>query len=300
MLLFAALFLISLLVVLLCEKTAVFVGFMDQPGHRKIHENITPRNGGLAIFLAVLFCILYFRIQLLYSLLLPMTLVFLGGVLDDIRKKTPAYVKLLFQSVAAFIFLFQLDLPWPMKGLLFIFQIGIINSFNLMDNMNGVTTFLSVGIISMLSIASAVISFEFLVCFFAACLAFLLRNYPKGKIFLGDQGSQFLGFLISAIFIIGFVDNKTVAVLGIGLSLFYYTLMICGVFSVFIADTFWVIFVRVRSKKSIFQGDQNHLTHKLIQRGFSKEFVPWILMGVQLPILALSVFVWLRFLGRST
>lgn len=297
MFLFALVFLVSFLVVLLSEKMAVFVGIMDQPGYRKIHENVTPRNGGLAIFLAVLFCVLYFRLQMFYALILPMTLVFLGGVLDDVRKKTPAYIKLLFQSVASFIFLFQLDLPWPIKVLLFIFQIGIINSFNLMDNMNGVTTFLSVGIISMLSLVSQMITFEFLVCFFAACLAFLIRNYPKGKIFLGDQGSQFLGFLISAIFIIGFVQNKIVDALGIGLSLFYCTLMICGVFSIFIADTFWVIFIRVRNAKSIFQGDQNHLTHNLSRHGVSKAHIPWILLAAQLPILALSVFAWQHFLG---
>lgn len=303
MFLFLSVFLVSCIVVLLCEKTAVRVGFVDQPGHRKIHQISTPRNGGLVIFLVVLLSVFYYKVKSFEVFVPSMSLVFLGGLIDDFRRKTPAFFKLIFQAAGSAIFLIQLDLPWFLKLFLFVFQIGITNSFNLMDNMNGVTALLSFGIMAVLFSLSRAMPMEFVICFFAASLAFLTRNYFKGKIFLGDQGSQFLGFLLSSLFITECLHHqifKPILSQGVWVQLLCTTLMIFCIFSIFIIDTFWVIYVRLRNGQSIFNGDQNHLTHNLHRKGVPKFFVPWVLMIFQWPILALSFRVWTYFVGSSS
>ncbi len=297
MVLFFTVFLLSLVVLLFLEKYSHKFGFIDQPGLRKIHQNAIPRNGGFVIFAACTMALILFKNNVLGVLLWPMAIIYSGGVIDDFRKETPVYVKLLFQCTGAFVFLYQMELPFALKVVLFVFQVAITNSFNLLDNMNGITIVLSSGLFVLFTYFSESLRNSFTVFYFASALAFLIRNYPTGKIFLGDQGSQFLGFLISSVFIITFI-NQPALNYGAFLNVFEVVMFIFGVFCVFIADTFWVMYIRTKNKKSIFQGDQNHLSHNLYKKGASALAIPWILAAVQITIGFLSLFVWQHLILR--
>ncbi len=295
--LFLLVFLNSLLILFLFEKYSERLGFLDPPGKRKIHSKNVPRNGGFVIYLSTIVCWCLYNPPSLNLIVIPTSIVFFGGALDDYLKSTPPILKLFFQAAGSWIFLQSLDLPLAIKLLLFLFQIGITNSFNLLDNMNGITSLLAMISLAAFSFFTGRIEVNYLIFFFAASLAFLIRNYPKGHIFLGDQGSQFLGFLISALFIQNFVNHDIIQNLS-SLQAAAYTIgMILAVFTVFISDTFWVIYVRVKAGQRIFHGDQNHISHNLRRMGFSVELVPFILALIQMPISFLSLFLWSRYWG---
>ncbi|MDO4587026.1 MAG: MraY family glycosyltransferase [Planctomycetia bacterium] len=169
---------------------------------------------------------------------------------------------------------FFVDIPWLTSLISIIWIIGLTNSFNLLDNMDALSAgvaaisalFLS---IVMLGFATNPLSGEpqlflggFLLILVAALLGFLLHNRPPAKMFMGDGGAYFIGFLLatttlSATFVGDNAPKQAILV------------PIC-ILAVPIYDTFSVIVIRLRNHKSPFEGDTNHYSHRLVRRGLSK------------------------------
>ena len=270
------------------------LGFIDLPNQRKIHAIGTPRNGGLVLFFLFLISSFFVEDHFIQLLRWPATIVFLGGLIDDYKKNTHALFKLSFQTCACLILILNMDVPILYKILFFFLTLGMTNSFNLLDNMNGITAFNSVLYFILFYFYSKPTGGPNLwLNLILGSIIFLYFNYIKGQIFLGDQGSQFLGFLISAYFSLclsqKIIQTDSLRLLGPVL------LITVGFFFVYIYDTLSVICIRLKNKKKIYEGDLNHISHKIHQAGLSKKWIPICITALQIPFIVLAYFIYNSF-----
>lgn len=200
------------------------------------------------------------------------TLIFGLGLLDDLRP-LPAKLKLFVQIIAAVIVWIAgiritlfIDIPAISLLLTIGWVVVITNAFNLLDNMDG----LSAGVALLAGLHLLLISAftghlfiaAFLAVFCGSAAGFLRYNFTPARLFMGDAGSLLLGFLLAVSAAAGtFCDylspahTALIPVLALGVPLF---------------DTLSVIIIRLRKGASIFVGDTNHLSHRLVRQGFSR------------------------------
>lgn len=295
MIAYAYTFLVALLVTFiltpLVKRFAVSVGAVDRPDARKVHHGLIPRLGGLAIYAGFMVSVI-FTIGFSYELLgivMGATFLILVGVLDDMYS-LPARVKLLGQIVAAAILVIFFDvsidwlvlpqvgmiyLPWLISIPLTIFWIiGFVNTVNLIDGLDG----LAAGIATIASVAIAMLAFQMgqwvaaaaMVAMTGSCLAFLQYNFNPAKIFMGDTGSMFLGYVIAAVSVMGSMKTAAAAVLIVPLV----------ALAVPITDTFLAIIRRRQAGVPVFSPDKNHLHHRLLASGLSQKQVVLIMYGL--------------------
>ena len=295
MVIFFAAMVLAIAVTPLAKKLALTTGTVDKPGARKIHSVPIPLLGGLGIYLAFILTVLvfgdFFRIPQLASIVLGASLVSFMGIWDDSKGLRPL-VKLLCQVVAAVILILS-DIyvsifPVPILNYLItiLWVVGITNSLNLLDNMDG----LSGGIAAVCSaffLLMAAVSGQYLVAMLAAailgaCVGFLRYNFNPASIFMGDTGSLFLGFMLAALGIKLRFDNTSVVtwmvpVIVLGLPIF---------------DTTLVTLSRLRrGLNPLTTPGKDHLSHRLVAMGMTnKEAVLSLyLMGGSLGLVAFYV-----------
>lgn len=261
------------------------IGAVDVPdSQRRVHKKPIPRLGGLAIFYGFLVALLCFaRIdQQLRGILIGALIIVGIGIIDDV-KQLRALIKLAAQILAAVIVVFHNVRITAISVPSFISESGILhlgvfsipitiawivivtNAVNLIDGLDG----LAVGISSIASFSLffiAILGGEQNVAIISAalaggCLGFLPYNFNPAKIFMGDTGSQFLGFMLSAICIQGLfkgyvIISFIIPLLILGLPLF---------------DTMFAILRRAWNHKPIMGADRGHLHHRLLDSGFSQK-----------------------------
>jgi UDP-GlcNAc:undecaprenyl-phosphate GlcNAc-1-phosphate transferase len=282
-------------------KLAFKIGAIDKPNHRKVHTRIMPRLGGLGIYAA--FIGGYFSIKpfipdgllrsydanLINALLAGGSIIVLIGALDD-RFELSAKVKLLGQIAAACVVVFGfgvkielLNLPfggsmqpieaWISVPLTILWIVGVTNAINLIDGLDGLAAGVSGIAIATIMVMAAVMGFAPVILLSAILLGgiigFLVYNFHPAKIFMGDTGSLFLGFLLATLSMIGF---KQVTIVS-----FVTPLLIIGVP---LSDTFFAIVRRMVNKRPIFAPDKGHLHHCLRELGFSHRKTVLIIYGV--------------------
>lgn len=267
-------FISTLLLVPISIKLAHTFGVLDQPGPFKIHKHTTPRLGGLAIFVSTLFISSIFMTSFKHShiaasilILSSIVAIFVLGLIDDLKtlkarhKFTLQMMIVLFAIVG--LYLIHPDVSLIYFGIIYLFILGFINSFNLIDGMDGLASALaiiiSVGIIIIAYFLGNAFVFIGAALLAGASLGFLLFNLNPAKIFLGDCGSTFLGLclalLVSELWLSS--ENK----------LTFLPLLL--ITSVPIFDTSNVILRRLCNRTSIFQGDRNHIYDLLLRKGYS-------------------------------
>ncbi|WP_427109427.1 glycosyltransferase family 4 protein [Lysinibacillus xylanilyticus] len=291
-----AAFVASILLTPLVKRLAFKIGAVDAPNYRKVHARIMPRLGGLAIFLSFLIAVAIFQPILiinengsnfLLAIIIGACIIVATGVVDDMREIS-AKAKLVGQLIAALIVIFvggiQIDMiNLPFIGelnfgflsipLTIIWIVGITNAINLIDGLDGLAA--GVSTIALITLAiMAIIMGNMFVLAIAAILAastfgFLFYNFHPAKIFMGDTGALFLGFMISVLALLGF-KNVTVVSLII-------PVIILGVP---ISDTFFAIVRRVRMKKKWSDPDKSHLHHRLLDMGFTHRQTVLIIYGI--------------------
>lgn len=260
------------------KKLAFIVGATDKPNQRKVHQKIMPRLGGLAIYLSFLIGIAVFQPEgpFHWSILLGSFVIILTGVVDDIKEISPK-LKLLGQIAAAFIVVVygnlrieEINLPFggvidfgPLSiPLTMIWIIGITNAINLIDGLDGLAG--GVSAIAFLTIAgmAAVMSnpYVMVVALIAAVstIGFLFYNFYPAKIFMGDTGALFLGYLISVLSLLGFKGITFISLI--------IPVIILGVP---ISDTFFAIVRRLVNKQPLSAPDKSHVHHCLLRVGYS-------------------------------
>ena len=291
----------SLILVPIIKKVAIHVNAMDEPNARKIHKVPMPRLGGLAIYLAfVLGYMLYGEVSTqMLSILIGGFLLILIGFIDDI-KSVPARYKLVVQIIAATIVVLYGDLSFSEVSVFgykiyfnefwgslasIVFIVAITNAINLIDGMDG----LAAGISSIYFLTIAIIAFILnriggldviiSLIMLGATLGFLVHNFPPAKIFMGDSGSLFLGFMISVI-----------ALLGYKVTTFTSLIVPIVILAIPIFDTIFAILRRLLKGQNIGVADKEHFHHQLLKMRYSQTKSILIIYAIDIAFAAVSIF----------
>ena len=278
---------------------------------RDVHTSLMPRVGGIGVYLAVVITVsaallissllghkpTFSRFQLFWILGCG-TLVFLLGLLDDLKNLNP-YAKFSVQVLAGTL-LYCGGLRISVIPLLFgakvlgifvslpltiLWVLLISNAFNLIDGLDGLSAgsaLFSTIVVFMVSLFSGNVLVSVLATTLAgALIGFLRYNFNPATIFLGDCGSLFVGFMLSALSIAGAQKNTTLVAVTIPLVSFGLPLI----------DTGLAVIRRFLSGKPLFSADRNHIHHRLLEMGFSHRQVVIILYGVSAALGLLSLLM---------
>jgi UDP-GlcNAc:undecaprenyl-phosphate GlcNAc-1-phosphate transferase len=256
------------------------LGVVDAPGGRRVNQLPVPRLGGLALFLGLLVPALAFlhASHQNRGLLLGAAVAVTVGIVDDFRG-LPWYAKLAGQVSAAAVpagFGVWVDrFTFPIVGVhalpssvgipfTILWIVAIMNMVNFLDGLDGLAagvaaiaglTF-SVIALSLGKVDAAVLS----AIVFGACVGFLRHNFYPARIFMGDSGALLLGYVLAAVSVQGLL--KTAATVAL-----FFPLL---VLAVPIVDTTFVVVRRLKHGERVFEGDQAHLHHRFLRRGFSQ------------------------------
>ena len=231
--------LISIIATPLVKILAIKVNAIDVPKDaRRVHTKPIPVMGGLAIYIAfVIGTILYNGILTTSQtgIIIGVTIIVIGGIIDDIKELRPKY-KLLIQVIAAICLLISgvkitvvtnpfiesypyLTMGWINIPVTIIWIVGVTNAFNLIDGLDGLAAgiaFISSVTLMIVSILNGRLEAAFLTAVLSgAILGFLPYNFNPASIFMGDTGSQLLGFLLAAISIEGAIKSATAFVIAV-------------------------------------------------------------------------------------
>ncbi len=293
-------------------------GIVAWPTERRhVHSVPIPRLGGVAIYLAFVGCSLIaiftasrypalmaayglnFGMRQLLTILAAGTLVFLVGVYDDIRTASAA-TKFAVQGIAGAMLFFGglriLDLPvlfgthHPLSmlaglPLTILWVIGITNAFNLIDGLDGLaagSALFSTMIVFVVSLVSGATLVALLsIALAGAILGFLRFNFNPATIFLGDSGSLFIGFMLSALALQGAQKASTVVAVAIPVVSFGLPIL----------ETALSVLRRFLSGRPVFTADREHIHHKLLELGYSHRQVVVVLYAVSAVFGLLSLFL---------
>ena len=279
---------------------------------RHLHSAPLPRLGGVAIFLSFFASMgvaavwalrnsgmhSTFSLKTLVTILVPAALVFLLGVYDDVHGAGP-YFKFSVQGIAAtMLFIGGLrivnipvlfgdhPLPW-FVGLSFtvLWVLAITNAFNLIDGLDGLAagsalfSTLVAFVVALLHGPSLVTVMT--IALAGAILGFLRYNFNPATIFLGDSGSLFIGFLLSALALAGAQKAPTIVAVAIPVVSFGLPIL----------ETSLSIARRLISGRPVFTADREHIHHKLLQHGLTHRQVVILLYGVSAGFALLSLFL---------
>jgi len=277
---------------------APHVGLIDHPSARKVHVRPMPRLGGAAIFLAFILALVMFEnqynFQQLAGILIGATFVSFLGIWDD-RWGLRPILKLVGQILGALILVVagvHTELfPWPAldAALTVFWVVGITNSFNLLDNMDGLSGGVGAVAAAFFTLLAAmsrppqVLVAALSAALFGVCLGFLVYNFNPATIFMGDAGAMFIGYTLAAIGIkLRFPSNITfvtwmIPVLVLGVPIF---------------DTTLVFISRLRrGLNPLTTPGKDHTSHRLVSMGFTQREAVLILylLGGALGVLAMFI-----------
>jgi len=292
---FLSAFVLALVFVPLCGSLARKYRILDRPDNKlKKHSKAVPYLGGAAIFFAFFFTLTvnqlfeYHTLKGIAGLTLAGTLIFTLGLVDDIKKlRVP--LKFCVQTLAALILVVcGIKIQFLGNELLniavtLLWVVGITNAFNLLDIMDG----LSSGIAVLAALTYFVLGVEAGKIFSplaalslaGACLGFLVYNFNPARIFMGDAGSLFLGFMLAALSLTeSYTLNNDLAVLT--------PILILGVP---IFDTLFVMWMRVRQGKPVYFGSPDHFPLRLLRFGLPVKKVVLLAYSAGL-VLALAAY----------
>lgn len=267
------------------------------PNQRRWDSRRKPIIGGIAFFVVALGIGAWkpAELQLSRALLAGAAIAFLTGLADDAYVSVP-YVKLLGQlSAAGAAIILGSPLltisPVPALSVLFtlFWYVAVMNALNMMDNMDGIAG--SLTLIFLLSSFWLLPQSPHLLLYLGlagAVGAFLLRNFYPSHLYMGDNGSQFLGFVLAY-----WGTELWHAPVAHTADSWAKVLMLVSLYSLLAGDTFWVSVIRMMTNRSPFSGGTDHLTHRLAQLGLSPRSIPALLVVVQ-GLLVLATVLLLR------
>ena len=280
----------------LVRRFAFKIGAIDIPkDNRRMHKKPTPRIGGLAIIFGFTVATLCFAqpSRQLYGTLAGAAIIAVMGVIDDC-KNLPAKLKFVIQIIAALVVVFAGDIKidvftnpnflsdnpywvlpeWLSVTLTVIWIVFITNAVNFIDGLDG----LAAGVSAIMSISLVFISIRvgeypiaiLGIALMGSCFGFLPFNFNQAKIFMGDTGSTFLGFMLATLSIQGVfksyaVISFAVPLLILGLPLF---------------DALFAMIRRILRGQSPMTADRGHLHHRLVDMGFSQKQTVFILYAI--------------------
>jgi UDP-GlcNAc:undecaprenyl-phosphate/decaprenyl-phosphate GlcNAc-1-phosphate transferase len=301
--------LFSLLLTHRVQKVATARGWVHAPELvRHVHARPVPRLGGIAIFLSFVTVAGFTGLAPRFEGLVPVSLrtmltvfiaalvIFLVGLYDDVRSVVP-YWKFAAQTVAAVILygggigIHRLDLisaGHPLGhalglGFTIVWVLLITNAFNLIDGLDGLaagSALFSTAILFTTSLFVPHPTVTLLTCALGGViLGFLRFNFYPASIFLGDSGSLFIGFMLSALALMGSEKAPTMVAVAIPVVCFGFPIL----------EVSLAVSRRFLSGKPLFRGDGDHIHHRLLKRGLSQQVAVTVLYGVTAVFALLSL-----------
>jgi UDP-GlcNAc:undecaprenyl-phosphate/decaprenyl-phosphate GlcNAc-1-phosphate transferase len=282
----------------LCQRFQLLDVPLDK---RRVHRQATPRLGGVGLYLScagalltlpfvdnLLTQTLHSQSKELFLLFLPASLVFLLGVYDDLRGANAVVKFVALGSIATLFFAMggRVDaLSVPLFGTVqlppvlsyvvtLVWLVGITNAFNLIDGIDGLASgaalfsSLVILVVSFLQDRSLVIVVTLVLC--GSLAGFLRYNFNPASIFLGDSGALFVGFTLAALSVVGTQKAATAIAVVVPILAFGFP----------VVDTAMTMGRRLVSRHPIFEGDNEHIHHMLLARGWSQRKVALVLYGV--------------------
>lgn len=294
-------FLASAVLVPLAKKCAIHTNALDIPNARKVHKKPIPRMGGLAVFGAFLLGYMLFArstYQIISILIGGFIIVFIG-MIDDI-KPVGALPKFIIHIIAACVAVFygriiidyvgvfglNINFPVPLNYIITIFFIvAITNAINLIDGLDGLSSgissiyFLTIVIIAFILDRKEGLDTILSLIMLGATLGFLVHNFYPAKIFIGDSGSYFLGYIISIIALLGY-KGTTLTTLIIPIV----------ILAIPIFDTGLAILRRALKGQGIGTPDKEHFHFQLLKMRFSVPASVLIIYGINILFASVSIF----------
>lgn len=259
-------------------KLSFKMNAVDMPDHRKVHKVPIPTLGGLAIFISFIIGLIVIQPQNPHHLAIVVgaILMIIVGFFDDLYQFT-AKAKFLFQLGIACLVVFwgglqvsfinlpfggQLEFGWLSIIVTILWIVGITNAINLIDGLDGLSAGISAIVLLTISTMAIFMGNVYVlsmsIILFWSILGFLLFNFHPAKIFMGDTGSLFLGYMIAVLSLLGF---KNVTFISFVIPIL--------ILAVPIFDTAVAIIRRLVQKRPIASPDSSHLHHKLLQLGMT-------------------------------
>ena len=297
-------FLVVVLIIPIIIKIAHHVNALDIPNARKVHKKPMPRLGGLAIFLGFLVGYMVFckpTVQM-NSILIGSFFIILLGTFDDIKPLTPLikfggqllaaiivvyYGNIVMQDISAFGLYINFGIL--AKPITILFIAAVINCMNLIDGLDGLAGgiatifFITITIISNILGLYNGLDASLTLIMIGATLGFLLYNFHPAKIFMGDSGSMFLGYIIAIISLLGF-KNVT-------LTSFIVPVLILAIP---ILDTLFAIIRRLLKGQSFAQADKEHFHHQILKMAGNQTKTVLIIYLIQILFSVASIVYVLR------
>ncbi len=302
---FLSAFVLALVLVPLCRGAARSVGKVAHPAADRWHRQSTPLFGGVAIAITTIGCAIGFSDAV--ALVVPLgcgALIFLVGLADDIHSFRPG-TKLVAQiAIASVLLFFGYRLDWTESltinsVLTVLWVVGITNAFNLLDNMDGLcagiaiicTGALLLGLSPFDATSTTVTTAIVLAALLGSVTGFLFYNFHPASIFMGDSGSMFIGFMLSALTLqpdlAGTTSGSLLSIVSAPV-----LLLLVPIF-----DTTLVTASRLLSGRSASVGGRDHSSHRLVAIGLSERKAVGVLWG--LAILAGTVGATIRSVNES-
>lgn len=305
-------FLIFLFISIILTPFSIYIGkklkIVDKPHEKrgdkeKITPKLMPRSGGVSVYISLFILFIYLYIQnpsmQLISILIGGTIIFIVGVIDD-RFKLNAWIKLLFELIAAlipifygikvnfitnpfkggYIYLKELSIPFTIFWI-----VGITNAINIIDGLDGLAS----GIVSIAAVTLGFVSIlkgQFVIaaiCFSISgiALGFLIFNFPPAKIYLGDSGALIFGFILAEIAVWGALKTTTSVILSVAIFSLGFPII----------ETFTSIIRRISKRKNIFKADMDHIHYKLMYSGMKEKEVIILLYLITILFSILSIII---------
>lgn len=294
-------FLTSVILVPISKRIAKHINALDYPNERKIHKRIMPRLGGLAIYGAFLVGYIFYgsHTPQMLSILIGGFIIVVMGMIDDINPIKARY-KLLVQIISSVIVVFYGRIfisEVSLLGLNFnviepinyivscCIIVALINAINLMDGLDGMASgissiyFLTIAIVAFILNRFGGLDIILAVIMLGATLGFLVYNFPPASIFMGDTGSNFLGFMIAIISLLGFkVTTFTSLIIP-------FVILALPIF-----DTCVSIIRRILKGQGIAEPDREHFHHQLLKMKFSQRTSVLIIYLINILFAVVSIF----------
>ena len=294
-------FLFSALIMPVTNKIAHLIGAIDVPkDNRRVHDKPIPKLGGLGIYSAFLVGYMIFGQQniIMNSILIASFIIIIYGIIDDIKTLQARY-ELVGQLLAALvitlyggillqditIFGHYINFGIFAYPITIFFILGCTNVIRLIDGLDGLSSgissifYLTIGIIAFFQ--GRVETLEIILSFImlGATLGFLLHNFNPAKLFAGESGSAFMGFMIAVISLLGFKGTLLTSLI-----------VPLSIIAIPILDTLFAIIRRMIKGQPIFQADKDHLHHQFLKMNFSQRKTVLIIYFIDALFSLVSIF----------
>lgn len=294
-------FLVSAMIVPKMIGVAKHIGAIDVPkDNRRAHTKPIPRLGGLGMFIAFLVGYMAFGVHSVQmnSILIGSFIIIVTGIIDDINPM-PARYKLLGQIFAALsvivygnimidkltVFGQTINFGLFSYPITLFFILACVNVINLIDGLDGLSGgitsifLLTIGIIAFYQGRTGSLEITLTFIMLGSTLGFLVHNFNPAKIFAGDTGSMFMGFIISVISILGYKGAFLTSVI-----------IPISILAIPFLDTFLAIIRRLLKRQPIFSPDKEHLHHQFLKMNFSQRTTVLIIYGINILFSCATIF----------